>query len=543
MTLSPVSPWRAMADETQPPESPSGAPPPADPIAADRAALRESRRVSPFGPVFLAWAVIRQVGFLNIGIFTAVVGSRNFQLVGLAASLGLMIIGVAQWWRFTYELEASEEGDQLVTVSGVFSRNRTSVPLDRIQAVSTRQNLLHRIVNLVEVNVQTAGSLGAEVQLTAVRPAVAERIRRLSTATTTSGEAMSASPARSDPSAGPGVPPLPPEADPVLRRSLQDVLVVAVTRNPLVLLAPIPLAVAFGIEAEEFLGRFSDQAGDVVDGIGGSVLGAVLAVFVVLVLSALVSITFVVLRLFDLRLFIDGAGLRRLSGLVSRTEVTASRERVQLVAVRTNPLERVLGLRELVLPVAGGGASVQIGTPVPTSLQLPGTRPDELERVVDVVLGAEHRHEPGHGGQERRGISTLAIRRWTMWGGALPAIVAAAGLWFLIGWFSLLAVLWVPIMWTIAGLRQRSWQWSLGPETLRIRNGIIGEVRRDMPVRKAQNVVVDQGIFHRRHGLADVKVRTASRVQMVVPLLPLAEARAVRDELLYRAERDPRPFM
>lgn len=516
---------------------PANPPPPADPIAADREALREPRRVSPFGPVFLAWAVIRQIGFLNIGIFTAVVGSRNFQLVGLAASVGLMVIGVARWWRFTYQLEPSDEGDQLMTLSGVFSRNRTSVPLDRIQAVSTRQNLLHRMVNLVEVNVQTAGSLGAEVQLTAVRPAVAEQIRRLSTATTTSGETAEAI----APSEDTGQPPLPPEADPILRRSLQDILVVAVTRNPLVLLAPIPLAAALGVEAEEFLSRFSDQAGEVVEGISGSVFGVVFATVLVLLLSALVSITFVVLRLFDLRLFIDGAGLRRLSGLVSRTEVTASRERVQLVAVRTNPLERVLGLRELVLPVAGGGAVIQVGNLAPASLQLPGTRPDELERVTDVVLGTDRHDEPGH--QTSQGISPLAVRRWTLWGGALPAVAAAVGLWFLIGWVSLFAVLWVPLMWVLARLRCRSWQWSLGPETLRIRNGVIGEVRRDMPVRKAQNVVIDQGIFHRRHGLADVKVRTASRVQMVVPLLPLAEARAVRDEILYRVETDPRPFM
>ena len=270
-------------------------------------------------------------------------------------------------------------------------------------------------------------------------------------------------------------------------------------------------------------------------------LGVVFATVLVLLVSALVSITFVVLRLFDLRLFIDGAGLRRLSGLVSRTEVTASRERVQLVAVRTNPLERVLGLRELVLPVAGGGAVIQVGNLAPASLQLPGTRPDELERVTDVVLGKDRHDEPGH--HASRGISPLAVRRWTLWGGALPAVAAAVGLWFLVGWVSLLTVLWVPLMWVLARMRCRSWQWSLGPETLRIRNGVIGEVRRDMPVRKAQNVVIDQGIFHRRHGLADVKVRTASRVQMVVPLLPLAEARAVRDEILYRAETDPRPFM
>ena len=43
--------------------------------------------------------------------------------------------------------------------------------------------------------------------------------------------------------------------------------------------------------------------------------------------------------------------------------------------------------------------------------------------------------------------------------------------------------------------------------------------------------------------LDQVLQATASSVQVVVPMLPLAQAEAVRDELLFRAESDPRPFM
>ncbi|MEM7093831.1 MAG: PH domain-containing protein [Actinomycetota bacterium] len=522
-----------MAD-LPPPSVPSS--PALDPLEVDRAELREPKRVSPLGPIFLAWAVVRQIGFLNVGIFTALVGSRNFQLVGIGGALLLMVIGVAQWVRFRYSLESVDEGDQLVTMAGVFGRTRTSVPLDRIQSVSTRQNLLHRLFGLVEVNVQTAGSMGAEVQLTAVQPAVADRIRRLSTATKTSGQATVPAVVEDG-----SIPPPPPDATPILRRSTREVLVVALTRNPLVLLAPIPLGLALGFELGDALSRWTDDVVDGFERIGGSIAAVVVAVLVIVVISVVASITFVVLRLHDLRLFLDGAGLRRLSGLISRTEVTASVERVQVVGVRHNPLERWLGISEVVLPVAGGGTNIQIGNALPSALQLPGSRPDEIERLRDIVLGRDRGDEPGHAAGS--GISGLAPRRWTLWGGVVPAAVASIASWWLVSWWALLALAWPPLLAIVTPRWQRAWRWSLGPETLRIGHGVVGRVQRDMPVYKVQNVSVEQGFFHRRHGLADLRVRTASRTQMRIPMLPIGQARALRDELLYRAETDPRPFM
>lgn len=468
--------------------------------------------------------MIRQIGFLNIGVFTAVIGSRNLQLLGIGSAVFLAVAGLAGWWRFTYGLEATDEGDQVVTLSGILSRNRTSVPLERIQSVSTRQNLLHRITNLVEVKVQTAGSSGSEVELPAVSIEIADRIRRLSTATRTSGERVEIPD---------GVVPPRPDTDPLLRRSLGEILVVAFTRNPIVLLAPIPLAIGLGFEAEELLG---DRIEGLLSSAGSSTAATIITIIVVLVLSAAFSVTLIVLRFFDLRLFADGVGLRRLAGLLSRTEVTASFERVQVVATKMNPIERWLDLRELVLPVAGGRAADLQATP--TSLQLPGSKPAEVERIAELLLGSgRHRTELTNG------ISPLAIRRWTLWGGAVPAITAAVGLWFALGWWSLAFLTWLPIMWVTATYHQRGWRWSLGAETLVVRNGVIGEHRREMPVRKAQNVIVQQGLFHRRFGLGDVSVRTASNVILTIPLLPLAQAQAIRDEVLYRAETDPRPFM
>ena len=526
-----------MDPPAEPPPGPQLPTAPVDPLTADRDALSEPRRVSPFGPLFLAWAVIRRLGVVNLGIFTALVSTGNVDVFGFAASLVIVGIGAVQWWRFTYGLETTEEGDQLVTLSGVFTRNRTSVPLDRVQAVSTRQNLMHRVFNLVEVNVQTAGSMGAEVDLTAVRPDVAERIRRLSTVTSTSGRIE---PAAVDEN---GVPPPPPEAHPLVHRSLGELLVIAFIRNPLLLLAPIPLAAGVGLELGDVLSGVSDRAGDALGDATGSTAAVILLVTVVLLISIAASTLLVVLRLFDLRLVVDGAGLRRLSGLVNRSEVTASVERVQLLRVQRNPLERLTGRHALVMPLAGAGGEARgrLGTTVPSAIDLPGTLDTEVDRIADTIFGNHRNAEPGHGdGSE---ISELAVRRWTLWLGFLPSAAAAAGLWWLVGGWAIAVVLWPPIVWFAARRRWRTWRWSLGPETIRVRYGTLMTVERTMPVRKTQNVFVRSGLFHRRHGLADVHIRTAGSAHVVVPLLPLAQAQALRDELLFRSETDPRPFM
>ena len=76
------------------------------------------------------------------------------------ALLWLIVIWI-RWQSTTYTLT-----DQRITIeTGVFSRQEKIIPIDRVQDCTTRQSILGRIFGYGRVEVDAAGSQGAEVLL------------------------------------------------------------------------------------------------------------------------------------------------------------------------------------------------------------------------------------------------------------------------------------------------------------------------------------------------------------------------------------------
>src|SRR5262245_13383165 len=55
----------------------------------------------------------------------------------------------------------------LVVRSGIFVKQHRTIPLDRIQNVALKRTLLHRMLGLVDVDVETAGGATPEARLSA----------------------------------------------------------------------------------------------------------------------------------------------------------------------------------------------------------------------------------------------------------------------------------------------------------------------------------------------------------------------------------------
>lgn len=97
------------------------------------------------------------------------------------AALMLILIGGGltvlfswvSWTRFRYGVGERE----IVIESGVFTRVRRSIPLERVQDVSIEQRFLQRLFKLAVVKVETGGGKADEGLLNCVSMAEAERIR------------------------------------------------------------------------------------------------------------------------------------------------------------------------------------------------------------------------------------------------------------------------------------------------------------------------------------------------------------------------------
>lgn len=507
-----------------PPERSSGA------ATDDRSLLADPARQSPLAFVFIAWRFVRRLGFsaLAAAFFFVVNGglARGVLVAAVVVAIFLLISSTLSWWRFTFAVT----GDELVVTRGVLAVDRLVIPLDRVQSVSTDQRLFHRPFGLVRVAVDTAGSATTELEIDALDQRRATALRRVVT------DARDAK-LRSvgSPDDGPaalvhdriGVDD--DEGRVLIHRSPLELVRIGVAKLPLAGLAVLAPLAAFGDEIGVLSG-LTDQVGRSVDEIaeiqdGPVVISIVVGLaLVVLLMGAVLQIVRELVVHFDLTLRRTPTGLRRTAGLLNKQSRSTTVRRVQIVTTDDWWLQRRLGITDLTLRTFGGA-----------NLDVPGTTGRERDEIRSLVLGSRERSEP------RRPISgwsvVVAVRARAL----LAAAIALAG-WFAVGWWSLLALAWVPVSIPIAVLRWRSRRWQLDDHSLRERYGIVWRHTGELAPHKAQVVTVSQSLFQRRRGLATLTVSTAGG-SLSVPFVELRTAAAARDLVVSCAETDRRKVL
>jgi putative membrane protein len=240
---------------------------------------------------------------------------------------------VLSWLRFEYAIE----GDRLVVRRGVFSRSTRVVPLARIRGVDVREPVLHRVLGLVQVEVEAAsgGSRKAELSLAAVTPAQAEDLRARVVA------------------AAPDTAADEPERI-VLYRATSPLLLVGGITSGRYVLAPLAVLGLAANVVDDLPGSLGDRLlGDAADRVptdaGGIALLALGLVAGALVLAAAGSLVVD----WGFLLVDEGDRLTASRGLLTRRAVTIDRARVRGVDVWDTPVRRLVGLASVGAIAAG----------------------------------------------------------------------------------------------------------------------------------------------------------------------------------------------
>ena len=119
--------------------------------------------------------LVRQLWVLILVVFfnpkKQVFGGFTWLFIGMAL-LGALI-SVISYFNFYFYIKDGE----LVLEKGVLRKTKINVPLDRIQTINFKQGILHQTLNVVAVEIDTAGSAGQEFSLQAIRKEQAEALR------------------------------------------------------------------------------------------------------------------------------------------------------------------------------------------------------------------------------------------------------------------------------------------------------------------------------------------------------------------------------
>ncbi len=325
--------------------------------------MSEEKHQHPVAAITQVVQIIKQNLFAIIAIlFLGQGGEGIFQFFGiLPVVLFLLVAGVLEWWRFTYQIV---EGD-LHIKRGIFVRKNLYLSPERIQVIDINAGVIQRIFGLVSVEVKTAGSQSKNAKLNAVTREEAEQIKSLLPKRDQQAEAEEAE-AVAEPS--------------VYKLKTKDLMIAAVTSGNITLTLALiggALSQALQFMSEEQMIEFVEYA------LPGSFEVNVAFGFIILALVAswLLAFagTFIKYYGFTLTVFKDELHVE--TGLFTQKQSTVPFNRIQGIRIKEELMREPFGLKAITLESAGYGERQNNATTL-----FPLIREDEIAGFLNEVI-------------------------------------------------------------------------------------------------------------------------------------------------------------
>ena len=512
------------------------------------------RRTSPFAIVFFIRGTIAEIRFYGqllatIGLAFLIVRARDLagELIP-AAILLIIVVAVLRYWFFRFRVT----GGRILIRQGILRKTALDLPLDRVQAVNITRSLTDRLLGLVTVSVDTAGSGAVEAVIPSVKGVFADRIRAQVAAVRREGRASGADvlpPGRAgevhaaqtdDATESPGnvMMKLPPGD--IVRIGFRYLGEGPVWALPLLFLARDPRDLLRYIAGQRgFLEPISrdEVPHDLVSNLAELIFRAGF-IAALLALIAALGIYGAFKTHYGFKLYRDGAVYRTRAGLFTQQEVVVQSVKVQQATLSQNLVDRCFRrFRLTVQPVSDDAEVLEIPLLGARMAEVLRARLFGREGGGLTFLPQSRRMVP----VSARFISALTLRIAAAPALSIPAIVflftgpSAAWAEFSIIW----ALIWTLVGGLIALQRWRRWGYVHDDDGMAVRSGFVARKVDAFLFRKVQSVTVKQSPMQRRSGLATLEMQLAGE-SMEVPYIDQRVACRLRDYILYKVESNPR---
>ncbi|MEQ8206365.1 MAG: PH domain-containing protein, partial [Woeseia sp.] len=460
------------------------------------------RRTSPFAILFFLGRIFRLIAKNAwqslaplIALLVAYEGDivSKLMLASIGFSVFITVSAILSYWFFRFQISA----DSILIRQGVFKKKQLDIKFERIQGINSEQGLVYRLLGLVTVSFDTAGSDGNEGNLPAVTQGFADSLReRL-------GTHLPANTADEDDETECGT-------DALVQLDWRDMVRIGLAdRRALILFAFIgPFIERIDDGIDRYLTEFVQVAaanGVEFDAIG-SISIAITIFFAVVLLFVVVSIAAAFLRYNSFRLFLHGQTLRSHAGLLTAHEHSMELGKIQTLRLEQGIMLRLmkrfrLTARQAISGRKGRGKVFVV--PVVTA-----ELADYLHGKLFAPEGGRLSQNPASTGFAT--ISPYSMRSRILFVGVLPAVLATALLMKPFGAFALFGLLWLPI---VAAAAYQNWKragYAHDDDEIVRRSGLLGYRTVGLLFRKVQRVTVNQSRYQRRLNLATLHMYMAS---------------------------------
>lgn len=414
---------------------------------------------------------------------------------------------------------------EFILKKGYLRKKVLTIPIDRIQSVNTKQNLIQQVLNIVALEIDTAGTAGKELKIHALEKPFANALHELlskkkpaNSETETENETTVAD--RSEK--------LVLKLDPI------DLLKIGISQNHL---RTGLILLAFGYQIfnqiqEIFKEQANEYSSEFVNYMSTSSIGLILfLLFFFLIVSFLFSLFRTVFKYFDFKLLKKENAYRVEAGLINKRNVVLPHNKIQELNWETGPIKKQFGIYNLIFKQAVSAQNKRVQL-----VDAPGCLHHHLELLKSDLFGKDELFET-----PKFCTDNYYFRPLWIFSGWLPIILATPFLYA--EWiFWLVAITWLLASGGYCFLILKKSYFRINNDQIRISKGAILQQWKQMELFKIQSVTFKQTFFQKQRSLATLRLMNASG-SITIPYINQVLAKQIYNYLLYHTEISEKKWM
>ncbi len=318
---------------------------------------------------FFPLAVIWLVNFDKINKLYLVLGT-------IAVVLVVGVIAFLKYKNFTFYIH--DENEEFIISEGIFNKTITTIQLDKIQQVNINQSLLQRIINVYELEVDTAGGANKEGKIKAVSHALALslKLRLLENEKKIKVAIVSENPTEN----GTVI-----TNKPFISISFISLLKVGITSN---YLKSFSLLLLFFFTASDYINKFTGHDvfndGDIENYVSKSTIISSLLIFMLFLFGIVLVINLfrIVVRYFDYKITKQKGSLLLSFGLINTKSTILKPEKVQITTISRNYFQKKMNILEMKIKQATSGEKTKHNA----AIDIPGCNQLEKDEILKLLF-------------------------------------------------------------------------------------------------------------------------------------------------------------
>ena len=487
-------------------------------------------RQSVKGLVLIFIFSVRQLIRMFWPIILMVVIQKNFfdnkmillVIVVIVLLVLLVVHTILYYLNFIFYISNGE----FVLKKGYFRKKILTVPLDRIQSVNTKQNLIQQVLDVVTLEIDTAGSVAKELKIQALEKSFAIELQKQLRPVELKGT-KTENDLQVEETAGIA-------EEVILKLTPSDLMRIGISQNHL---RAGLIIIAFGFQIfQQIQDMFKEKAEEYSSEFIGLISASnwALVTFLIvffLFVSVVFSLLRTVLKYFDFKLTRNEGTYRIESGLLNKRNVIIPHGKVQELKWETSPLKRFFGIYNLVFKQAVSDQNRR-----QQLVDAPGCLSTHLEKLRTDLFGGNKLTD-----NIKIYTNPYYFRRLWLIYGWLPVLVSSPFLfdeW--IYWLSVLV--WLAGSAFYASLILKKRYFSINNEQIIVSGGAISHQWTQMELHKIQAVEFRQSVFQKKRLLSSLSIMNASG-SITIPYIDENVAKQIYNYLLYHTEVSNKKWM